>query len=273
VQNLITRTITGITSIILIIGSLILHPGAFSLLVFLIMIAAHLEYFHLIRQKISLPHHLLLLIGSSAIFIMAWFACFSFITPMFLFLAPVVILFIFIAELFRNKPDPLNNIAYTLFPLLYITIPLITVFMLASPMVTGDGPHWQLAFGFMAILWIDDTFAYFTGSLIGRHKLFERISPKKTWEGSIGGALFSLIMAFVLSLFFHQLNTWQWMIGAFIITVFGTLGDLTESQLKRSLQVKDSGHFFPGHGGVLDRIDSGLFAAPAFLSYLILLNL
>ena len=272
-QNLITRTITGIISIILIIGSLILHPLAFSFIVLLIMIIAILEYFHLTGNVNASTQKNLLLLTSSAVFVLVWLIGFNILSPILLTLIPVIILIHFIAELFRNKPEPLHSLAFTLFPLVYIVFPLITFYLLVSPLIVEDGPHWPLAFGFLAILWIDDTFAYFTGSLIGKHKLFERVSPKKTWEGTLGGFIFSLVMAYVMSLFFHELNAWQWIAGGAIIAVFGTLGDLTESLLKRCLHVKDSGHFFPGHGGVLDRIDSGLFAAPAFLFYLILLNL
>ena len=119
------------------------------------------------------------------------------------------------------------------------------------------------------ILWTHDTFAYLTGSMFGKHPLYRRISPKKTWEGSIGGFGFAIIAAYVISIFAPVLSMWQWMCFAVIITVIGTVGDLAESWLKRKAGVKDSGTILPGHGGVLDRFDSVLLVSP--IIYLLIL--
>ena len=120
------------------------------------------------------------------------------------------------------------------------------------------------------MLWANDTGAYLIGTAIGKHRLFERISPKKSWEGSIGGFIISMIAAFLFSIFYTKLNIYEWFIFAALISVSGTYGDLTESILKRKIGVKDSGNILPGHGGLLDRFDSSLFAAPVIYSYLIL---
>jgi phosphatidate cytidylyltransferase len=126
-----------------------------------------------------------------------------------------------------------------------------------------------LVLGLFVVIWIYDTGAYLVGTLFGKHKLFERISPKKTWEGAIGGGLISvLISTFVLSKYLPVLSIWQWAIGAILIVVFGTFGDLSESLLKRSAGVKDSGNILPGHGGILDRFDSALSASVVFWLYL-----
>lgn len=121
-------------------------------------------------------------------------------------------------------------------------------------------------------LWLSDSGAYCVGSLMGKHRLFERISPKKSWEGSIGGALIALAGALVLGHFFPLLSTLEWIGLALTVVVFGTWGDLTESLLKRQLQIKDSGNILPGHGGMLDRFDSALIAIPAAVAYLYLLG-
>jgi phosphatidate cytidylyltransferase len=273
VQNLIKRTITGIIAIILIIGSLIVHPYAFTIALLIIMLFGLHEFFHLAGNGDVYPQQTMALFNGTVMLILIALVALEFISPVFLIFLPLLIMFFFTAELFRNKPNVLQNLTVSLFPLIYITLPLSTVMFMLSPMITGNSPHWRLAFGFFAILWINDTFAYLTGSLMGKHKLFERISPKKTWEGTIGGILSGLLASYILSLFFNELSTWQWLAGALIITITGTLGDLSESLLKRKFNVKDSGNFFPGHGGVLDRIDSGLFSAPSFVFYLILLNL
>jgi phosphatidate cytidylyltransferase len=120
-------------------------------------------------------------------------------------------------------------------------------------------------------IWVNDTGAYLVGVTLGKHRLFERISPKKSWEGFFGGAFFALISAYVFSLFIKDLSLIQWLIFSEIIVIFGTFGDLAESLLKRTLNMKDSGNVIPGHGGLLDRFDSMLLAAPAvylFLSFL-----
>ena len=121
--------------------------------------------------------------------------------------------------------------------------------------------------------WVNDTGAYCTGMLFGKHRLFERISPKKSWEGSIGGAVFSIIAAIVLAHFFTFLSTGVWIGLGLTVVVFGTWGDLTESLMKRTLGIKDSGNILPGHGGMLDRFDSTLMAVPAAVVYLYLVGL
>ena len=126
--------------------------------------------------------------------------------------------------------------------------------------------------GFFILIWTGDTMAYLGGMTFGRHRLFERISPKKSWEGSITGGLFALAMAWFLSLFFTELSTPQWMGMAAIIIVTGTLGDLAESLLKRSVGAKDSGQLLPGHGGFMDRLDSVFLSAPFVFVYLNLLT-
>ncbi len=272
-QNLYTRTITGIIFVALIIGSLILHPLAFLAVIYVLMVAGLFEFFRLAGNIDVYPQRLVGYMVGSIVFFIPALAALGMISPKIIAFLPLLIFAFIIAELFRNKPNSLQNIAISIFPVAYISIPLSILIFLMSAIVTGNQPHWHIAFSFFIILWSHDTFAYLTGMVLGKHKLFEKISPKKTWEGTIGGMISGLAAAYVLSLFFTELNTLQWIAGALIITVSGTFGDLSESLLKRSFKVKDSGNIFPGHGGVLDRFDAVLFAAPAFFCYLILLNL
>jgi phosphatidate cytidylyltransferase len=123
--------------------------------------------------------------------------------------------------------------------------------------------------GFLIILWSNDTGAYLAGKSFGKHKLFERISPNKTWEGFVGGLILALFVGFNLAQYFGGLERWQWAVMAVIIAVFGTLGDLVESMLKRTLGVKDSGNILPGHGGLMDRFDGLLLAAPLVFLFLL----
>ena len=130
-------------------------------------------------------------------------------------------------------------------------------------------PTSSLLVGFFIVIWGNDTFAYLSGMAFGKHKLLERVSPKKTWEGTFGGALFSFIAVIVLSLFFKELNAFEWIGFALTIIIFGTFGDLFESLIKRTLGLKDSGNIMPGHGGILDRFDSILMAAPFAYIYIV----
>jgi len=179
---------------------------------------------------------------------------------------------IFIFELFRNKKQPLKNILVTIGGVIYVGLPFALLNLIAFlPIDSVIGNYNKyILLGFFIILWANDTGAYVVGSLIGKNRLFERISPKKSWEGSIGGAFFAVGFA-VLMYYFTGLETAIfWVIFALSIVVFGTLGDLVESLLKRDLGVKDSGSILPGHGGFLDRFDAVLMAAPfASLSLII----
>ncbi|MEO5569436.1 MAG: CDP-archaeol synthase, partial [Bacteroidia bacterium] len=175
---------------------------------------------------------------------------------------------LFIFELFRKSKHPFINIALTITGIIYVAVPF-GLFLFIGANNGPDGMyHPQIALGFLYLLWASDTGAYLVGSKIGKHRLFERISPKKSWEGSIGGAAIALLTAFVISKFYMDLSLLDWMVVALIIVVTGTFGDLVESMLKRSLDIKDSGKIFPGHGGILDRFDGLLLAAPFVFFYL-----
>ncbi len=126
----------------------------------------------------------------------------------------------------------------------------------------------KILLGIFILIWASDSGAYVFGVTMGKNKLFERISPKKTWEGFIGGVVISQVAAFLLSRYFGDLGYLHWGIIAGIVAVFGTLGDLVESMIKRSVKIKDSGKILPGHGGILDRFDSLLFTIPVIFTYL-----
>lgn len=139
---------------------------------------------------------------------------------------------------------------------------------------TGYSPVVPLTL--FVFLWCNDVGAYCTGCTIGKHKLFERISPKKTWEGSIGGAVFTMLAAYLLHHFlpdwYSFMPVWVWVGMALVVVLFGTWGDLIESLMKREMGIKDSGKILPGHGGMLDRFDSALLAIPATVVYLSLVG-
>ena len=159
------------------------------------------------------------------------------------------------------------NIALTLAGIIYAVIPLALLNFIC---VIDHQYHYKILLGYFFVLWTHDIMAYIFGRWIGKHRLFERISPKKSWEGSIGGMLSAMGMAFALAQFFTELTTVDWIIITGIIVITGTLGDLVESMLKRSLNVKDSGTILPGHGGLLDRFDALFLSVPFVLVYLML---
>lgn len=272
-QNLYTRTITGIIFTGLIIGSLLIHPIAFAVVIFVMMIAGLLEFYRLAASQEIYPQQVMGFIIGGIIYIIVALIALGILSALYIALLPVLVLLFFIAELYRTKPNSLLNITFSIFPIAYVSIPFAMLIFLMNPLVTGDQPHWHLLLSFFLILWSNDTFAYLVGITMGKHKLSEKISPKKTWEGVIGGILFGLLAAFIISLFFKELTLWQWLLAALSINISGIFGDLSESLLKRHFQVKDSGNIFPGHGGILDRFDSVIFSAPVLFCYLLLLNL
>ena len=194
-------------------------------------------------------------------------AGFIFILPIWVttFIASLMVFGMFAAmavELFLGSERPFANVGNYLLCVLYIGLPFA---MLANIAIEFDMPYKPLrVFGLLLLIWTNDTMAYFVGSQLGRRKLFERISPKKTWEGTIGGGICTVLVAWGLSFLIKDFTTIQWLALGAVAAVFGTLGDLVESMLKRSVGVKDSGNLLPGHGGLLDRFDAFIFALPFF---------
>ncbi len=170
------------------------------------------------------------------------------------------LIYLFTSELFKKAENPVKNWAYTLLGQVYITLPFILLGLLGS---RYEEYNPDLIIGLFVLIWLNDSGAYVVGSTLGKHKLFPRVSPKKTWEGFIGGVIVAMAGGYVLSLYMPELHMWQWIAFGGTASIFATLGDLNESLLKRTMGVKDSGNILPGHGGMLDRFDSVLLACPA----------
>jgi phosphatidate cytidylyltransferase len=188
----------------------------------------------------------------------------------YLLLIIPVIFSIFIIELYKKEKIPFANISYTFIGLIYVTVPFCFFFALGF-LFDSNHFNFHLPLAFLLMLWSSDTGAYLFGMNFGKHRLFERHSPKKSWEGFFGGVFTSVLVSYLLSLWFIEMSPLIWGGMAVIIVAFGTLGDLVESMLKRSLDTKDSGSFLPGHGGFLDRFDGLLIAAPIVYVYLYLI--
>jgi phosphatidate cytidylyltransferase len=252
------------------VGSALLGQTVFAVLLLIITILSINEFIPMVSDKDNQPAHWpTVLAGGLAYSIFAAHAM-GIIPAAGLFVIIPLVFMLFIIELWRSKVNPFINIALSLTAITYIAMPFGLVMYFFDPVIISGPYNYGIVLGFLVILWLNDTGAYFVGSLIGKHKLFERISPGKTWEGSAGGTLFALLTAWGLSFIFKQLDLSQWLILAVVAVISGSLGDLVESMLKRSLGIKDSGDILPGHGGILDRFDAVLLSAPFVFVYLAL---
>lgn len=241
-------------------------------LFYIISIGCSYEFYIGLKSKKHNPDILTgLLSGSLTYFLIALFAL-RIIDSHFLLSGLLILPMICIIELFRNKPDPFINIALAMAGIVYISVPLALVLFLYYPTPDTVEATPTLLLSFFTLIWVNDSMAYIIGSLMGKHRLFERISPKKSWEGSFGGLVFSILVSFFLYKWLGIYSYQTWMIISIIIVILGTLGDLTESMFKRSLEIKDSGTFFPGHGGFLDRFDAVLISIPFVLVFIYIFN-
>lgn len=278
-KNLVTRTVAGVVLVAVIIAATIWSPYSFGLLFMLISLLATQELLKLLTKRTTF------LGGVSAVLFLAIYAEHaSMFSERMIVIVWVVygmsLLAAMIGQLWNTKTDPLEAWMHIAYSQIYVALPFALINMIAF--FRGQFTP-VLVLSMLVFIWANDSFAYLTGSLFGRHRLFERVSPKKSWEGFIGGNLFALVAAYVMSIVDQPLSNllvghngaslelWQWLVFAQIVVVFGTFGDLVESLLKRRLGVKDSGVAIPGHGGWLDRFDSLIFAAPVVACYLYLL--
>ena len=268
-KNLIIRTITGAIFVAFIISSAILSPEAFAVLFLFMAIPAYLEFQRLINKENNIQHTIPGVLTALIVYsLFALYAlCYTQKESLWL-IVPVVAILTSIIVL-THKQYRLRYILSNVGGIILVVSPLALLNLYLNPeLIPGYHTPWFLL-GMFVILWMHDTFAYLTGSLFGRHPLYKRISPKKSWEGSIGGFGFAIIAAYIISIFSPVLECWHWITIAIIVTIFGTIGDLAESWLKRRAGVKDSGSILPGHGGVLDRFDSILLVSP--IVYLLIL--
>jgi len=262
-----TRAITGFFFIVILIGAVLLGPYVFVSLFSLIATCCVYEFYRMVHTENTQPL-LFIGVGVAAVGL-------ALVGSTLLYLLPysvlpfgiVAVLLLYIAALFRKTAHPVQDVAYSIFGLMYAAVPFIFFMELGFLENTYNA---YVPLGFLILLWTNDTGAYLAGKSLGRRKLFERISPNKTWEGFIGGVLMAVITGIILSRYFGVFPLWNWVCMALIIGIFGTFGDLVESMLKRNIGVKDSGNILPGHGGLLDRFDGLLMAAP--LVYLFLKN-
>jgi phosphatidate cytidylyltransferase len=264
-NNFSQRLLTGIAFVAVLLGSIIFSPYSFIILFSSITFFGLWEFFTLAEKLFVVPQKIFCSFAGTLFFLLSSFAFFQKIGFDSLLLCIPVLFFIFFAELFSNHNNPFTNIAFSVLGIFYIIVP----FSLLACIAFNHGIYTtHLVLGLFFIIWANDTGAYLVGVKFGKHRLYEKISPKKSWEGSMGGAISSLLVSWIVSEYFFELTTRSWLVVALIIIVTGTLGDLSKSQFKRSIGVKDSGNILPGHGGILDRFDALLMAVPFVFTYL-----
>ena len=270
-KNLIIRALTGIIFVVVLISAIYIHPIFFLILFCIITGLTLWEFGGLVKhyENANLQRTVNML-GGVYLFI-ATFVYANGLTDGKIFLPYLLfIMLTMIAELYYKAPNPINNWAFTLFAQVYCAGSFSMLnFIGAEPGTLGIMSYTPLfIMAIFIFVWLDDTGAYLVGSLIGKHKLFERISPKKSWEGFFGGLILALASSQAFAWFAPEINRMNWLGLAATVVLFGTWGDLIESLLKRTLGVKDSGNVLPGHGGMLDRFDSVMLAVPASYIYI-----
>lgn len=276
-KNFIIRAITGVLFVAVLVGCILFNPLSFGVLFLIISAMTVIEYGQLVN-KYTDAHVNIYITALGAGYLFTAFMCYCTNIALASVFLPylLLLLYMMISELYLKHENPIGNWAHTMLSQVYIALPfaLLNVISYQNDFTTSAVSYNPiLPLSIFIFLWMNDTGAYCIGSLIGKHRLFERISPKKSWEGSIGGGIVAMIVAVIMAQFFPILSIWEWVGLALTIVVFGTWGDLTESLFKRQLGIKDSGNILPGHGGMLDRFDSALMAIPAATAYLYFITL
>lgn len=277
-KNFIVRTITAVFFVAAIV-SCFLRPEAMILLFGLVTGMTIWEFTGLVNEREDVNVNQMISTVAGVYLFLAMAGYNSGLTPAAVFIPYLVtLIYLMVAELYLKQPDPVNDWAYTMMGQLYIALPFSLLSVLAFQSDnTGIHYTWTVPLSVFIFLWINDTGAYLCGSLFGKHKLFPRISPGKSWEGSIGGGILVILVAVLVWYLSEQygenplgLSAIEWAGLGLTVVIFGTWGDLVESLIKRQLGIKDSGHVLPGHGGLLDRFDSALLVIPASVIYFIL---
>lgn len=265
-SNLTQRIITGLLGATLIVAGIVFSEWSYFGIFFVICFLSMREFYALSGIDGMIPQKTLGTISGLLIFCLSFFIERGSISYRYYFLIFPLVSCVYVIKLYKKfERKPFTNIAFTFLGIFYVAVP----FALLNIATYENGFYnFEIIFGCLFILWATDTGAYFAGTFFGKSKLFERISPKKSWEGAVGGAMLAFVFAFGIANYFRSLEFWQWMVVAAIIVVGGIFGDLVESLLKRSIEIKDSGDSLPGHGGFLDRFDGLLISAPFIVAFL-----
>lgn len=272
VKTFTTRTITAAIFVAVLLSCILFHTLSFTILFLIISIWGLYEFYILTEWVGAKPYKWLGYLIALFVYISNLLSYHTLLSTSSLLAGIIVCVFlVFIRALFDTSEHSFKNISYTLTGVMYAVVPFVLLNKIADVNITSQinyNPHYVL--GIILLIWTNDVCAYLVGSFFGKHKLFERISPKKTWEGTVGAAILTIGASFLIAQWFDELELVHWIVIAMLVSVFGTVGDLVESMFKRQAGVKDSGKIMPGHGGILDRFDSLLFVSPFIYLYLTL---
>ena len=282
-KNLMVRTLSGAVLAVVVLGAVMWSQWSFGALLLAMLVGGMLEFYGLAEKQGNAPQRILgtaagivlfalnfafvsddiEILGGASQALASGTACMPLaISTRFFLLIPAM----FICELYRKQQNPASGIGTTLMGVCYIALPLSL--MCYIPIIGSDvWTPWVMIF-YIFIIWANDVFAYLVGMSLGRHRMFERLSPKKSWEGFFGGLAGAVAMGYVAARVLDA-DVWAWLGLALVAAATGVLGDLVESMFKRAAGVKDSGNLIPGHGGVLDRFDAMLLSAPFVFVYML----
>lgn len=270
IKNLYLRILTALVGAVIMISSIVHSSWTYFAIFFLICFLSLLEFYKLVGIDGMLPLKSWGTFTGLAGYTITFLVETDILDSKFLFLIfPLLFLVFFIKLYKKTDKKPFTNIAFTFLGILYVAVPFS---LLHSVAFCRDKYIFEVVLGIFLINWANDTGAFFAGTKFGKTKLFSRISPKKTWEGFIGGVLMSLVMTLGIIYYTELFQFWQWLVIGTIVIVAGTYGDLVESLFKRSILIKDSGVALPGHGGFLDRFDAFLYSLPFIAMFLKLFN-
>ena len=276
-KEMAVRTASGVAMLLIFVGAVLWSPWSAKLLFAVIMFGGLVEFYNLCRKSGYKPMYVFGILASLSIF-----SCLAIPTVtnygddlLMLMLFALLVLFImipalFVCEIWRKSETPIANVATTFMGVLYVALPMSLLMFVPSFLAPSKSPEWNpwLLIAFMSIIWSNDVFAYLVGVTIGKHRMCERISPKKSWEGFVGGVVCAVGVAILFGYLFEA-NMIRWAIMGLIAAVTGVAGDLVESMFKREAGVKDSGKIMPGHGGFLDRFDALFISVPFVVLYLV----
>lgn len=270
-SNLSKRAIYGAVYVAIMLGGTLIHPMVFALIFAAILFFTQFEFYNVVEKGGYKPSKWVSTISGLLLFAISFGISAGYLKYEFAFAFIPIALFLLIFEIFSSKENTIGNSGLNLLGFAYIAAPFGLMNFIIQPSINGQDSLFYpwILLGVFFILWVNDSGAYFVGSVLGKHNMCPNISPKKTWEGLIGGAVFGVIMGIVNAVLFQEISMTDWIAIAILTVIFGTLGDLFQSKIKRELGVKDSGNILPGHGGFLDRLDSLLFAIPAIFIWLI----
>ncbi len=285
-KSLLTRTLTAAVFVAVLLSAIHYNYISFTVLFFIVSIWGLWEFYKIAEKLGAKPFRISGIISAIVLYASSVCGNQSCVVSWAEKLVPVFIFLIFVLAIFSKEEKPLHDVFYTIIGLVYSVLPFVLLNKLAClPLSDFNSPlmpfrednscyynlvvyNYGTVLGMILLIWASDSFAYLVGSMIGKRKLYEKISPGKTWEGTIGGGVLTMASSYIVAGWFPEIQFVHWLVISVLVVVFGTLGDLFESLLKRQAGIKDSGKIMPGHGGILDRFDSLIFVTPFVYLYL-----